>query len=732
MTTTTPEHPLEERIATLEHQLSETIDAIDLDARRFEARLRRVELVSSEDSRYSDPVCPPAAPAPSTSEEIAGSAPMPAYPPAAPLARSPREAAERAGMSIGDIVGGRVLAWLGGMATLAGIVLFLAMAISHDWIDEETRVVLAAAGSLGLMAGGVWLHDRRGRTEAAVAMVGAATAALFATLLVASDGYHLLPGSLAVLGSLTVGATATALAIRWAGRAIGGLGLLGALLCGLLVGGPPDSATVAMAAVAGGCAMTVVVWQRWGWLALGAVLLCAPQWVPWVWEGQSATVELLVLCAFAALGLFGAIAVQLRSPGERLVRSSAVVMGVSACIAAVVGHSALSDAAGETAGNLWLAALACAHLVAGSRRFAGARISSPMRQLLIAMGVALADVAFGLSAHGITLAAGWGLSAVAIASLGRRSSQEQSNGALVELGVGTQIALTLIRALIETPPSALAGDHAQLVGLLSLSMLAASCLACAHLASPAHASWRRVVNGLGLTAIAYLTASALDGAVLAAAWSCEGLALARMRSRTDDLLAGPAALAFLGAAALHVLAFDAPPSALVDGTPDLTSAAIGLGALAGVGLRVGLAEPSGTPRRHGPLLGTVAALLYLASIATITAFQPTATAVSETVLDLTVLQLGQVALSALWSVVGLGALILGLRRNIALVRTAGLVLLLAAVGKVFLYDLSTLTSIYRVASFIVLGLLLLAGAFAYQRLRPPPLPDMRAVHPSQR
>jgi uncharacterized membrane protein len=43
---------------------------------------------------------------------------------------------------------------------------------------------------------------------------------------------------------------------------------------------------------------------------------------------------------------------------------------------------------------------------------------------------------------------------------------------------------------------------------------------------------------------------------------------------------------------------------------------------------------------------------------------------------------------------------------------------MVTVVKVFLYDLSTLTSIYRVISLIALGLLLLAGAFAYQRIRP--------------
>jgi uncharacterized membrane protein len=92
----------------------------------------------------------------------------------------------------------------------------------------------------------------------------------------------------------------------------------------------------------------------------------------------------------------------------------------------------------------------------------------------------------------------------------------------------------------------------------------------------------------------------------------------------------------------------------------------------------------------------------------------------------------QVALSALWSLAGVGALVAGLRFGVGPARTAGLALLLATVAKVFLYDLSTLTSVYRVMSFMVLGLLLLLGAFAYQRLRPPSPSDMRTLHPSQR
>jgi uncharacterized membrane protein len=119
------------------------------------------------------------------------------------------------------------------------------------------------------------------------------------------------------------------------------------------------------------------------------------------------------------------------------------------------------------------------------------------------------------------------------------------------------------------------------------------------------------------------------------------------------------------------------------------------------------------------------------SVALISAFQPSTGGASETLLDLGVRQQGQLLLSIVWSVVGLAVLIVGLKRRLPMLRSAALVWLMVTVAKVFLYDLSTLTSLYRVASFIVLGLLLLAGAFAYQRLRPPLAADMRAVHPSR-
>jgi uncharacterized membrane protein len=634
--------------------------------------------------------------------------------------------------SLSDLIGGRLLAWLGGVATLIGIVLFLALAISRGWLGEEARVVVAAALSCSLMAAGAWLHSHRGRTEAARAMVGAATAALFVTLMVASLLYDLIPAMAAVGLSLLVGCLATILAIRWAGQAVGALGLVGGLLSPVLAGAPTGGTTIAVLALACACAIAVVIRQRWTWLGLASLLVCAPQWAAWILQGQAAADELAVLVTFAALGLIGALGAQTDAGERQLPRGSAALAALSACLVAVLGHVGLREASGQAAAELWLATLACAHVVVGACRFRRLRIAPPLRQVLIAIGVVLADVAFGLGAPAGMLAIGWAAAAAGFAWLARRTQPQSGEQALVGLGIGAHIAMTLVRALIDAPVSALGSAQSAIPPLLSISALAATCLASARLVGGERGTWRTALNGLGLAAIAYLSATALDGPALVCVWCGEALALSRLAAATKDRAAHYGMFGFLALAVAHTLALEAPPSALVTGVSDVGAASVAVGAIALVAACAARARWGGERVRVGLLGVSAAAFLYLASVAIVTVFQPGAEAGAEMVLDLTVRQQGQVLLSMLWSVVGVTALIFGLRRKQATVRSVALGWLMTAVGKVFLYDLSTLTSIYRVISFLALGLLLLAGAYAYQRLRPPPLPDMRRVHPSQR
>ena len=71
--------------------------------------------------------------------------------------------------------------------------------------------------------------------------------------------------------------------------------------------------------------------------------------------------------------------------------------------------------------------------------------------------------------------------------------------------------------------------------------------------------------------------------------------------------------------------------------------------------------------------------------------------------------------SALWMAYGAMLMIIGFLRKSAFVRWQALILISATTAKVFIYDTSQLDRVYRILSFIVLGVLLLAVSFAYQR-----------------
>jgi uncharacterized membrane protein len=71
--------------------------------------------------------------------------------------------------------------------------------------------------------------------------------------------------------------------------------------------------------------------------------------------------------------------------------------------------------------------------------------------------------------------------------------------------------------------------------------------------------------------------------------------------------------------------------------------------------------------------------------------------------------------SALWMAYGGMLMAVGFLRRTAFVRWQALLLIAATIVKVFVYDVSELDRGYRIVSFIVLGVLLLAISFVYQR-----------------
>jgi uncharacterized membrane protein len=621
-------------------------------------------------------------------------------------------------LSFEDTIGGRLLAWVGGAAVVVGLCFMLAIAVSRGWLGEADRTLLAGVVSLALLAAGVWAHGRRGRTDASQAAAAAGIAGLFATLGVAGNVYELVPAIVALSGSLAVGAAATALAVRWEARGIAALGIFGALLSPTLVGTFGNGSAIVLLLVATAAGTAVLLWQRWSWLAFGTYAIAMPQWVAYVlFERPSTAVAVAVMAGFGALTVAAAVGFELRFSSPTLRTGSILLLALNALVLALVGIVALEPIAGA-----WLAGLAVAHLTTG---VATRRVSSELSLAMLILGVVLGDAAAAWMLDGLSLIAIWAVAGVAFAALTRRATADTEQSVLLT-GLGAHLLLALSQALVAAPPELLAGGAAGITEVAGLAFVAAATMVSGRLATDDHLDVRALLDAAAVVLLGYQTAIAFDGAALTVAFGTETMALALVARRwKDDQIALGAVLAFAGLTLMHALAVLAPPSALVNGVdgPALGAAAALLATLGAIAA-LGVAKPDWALAVR---IGAAVFALYAISALLVTPFQPGPEAAGLPLAEIDVRQQGQALLSALWAVTGVGVLIAGLVRDDALLRRGALVLLGVTIAKVFVFDLASLTSLYRAASFVALGLLLLAAAFAWQRIRPRPLPDLRAV-----
>ncbi len=499
------------------------------------------------------------------------------------------------GETLEDLLGGRILAAVGGLAILIGVVLFLVIAVDRGWIGVEARVALAFMGSTVLLGVGLFLYERRGQTDAAVAAVATALASLYASLTYATAVQDVIGTEAGLLVAGIIGAAGAAIAVRWQSQFVAALGILGALAAPVLVDSGTSTLALGFTVIALVSAVAVLLWQRWGWLSIGAFLLTAPQVAFWAEDRDDLALPLSMLGLYWCLFVVAGIGYELRVPTSALRASSASVLLVNAGFASAVGWYLIDDRGLSTGATAWVLGLTIAHIVLGGFGFRQ-RMSSEIATLLVAVGLALS---------GVTLAL------------------------------------------------------------------------------------------------------ALDGPALVAAWSAEAAILAWVARTTGEQRALVFSGAFIVLAALHTVLDEAPPEALVDGVENLGTAIVAVLCVAVSALVIGTLVTSPDLRM---ILFAAAAVgfVYATSLLIVDVIQGDALERSQT---------AQVALSCFWGVVGLVAIVVGLVRDVRELRFGGLALLGLGVAKLFLYDLSELDELYRVLSFVVVGLVLLGGAYAYQRVR---------------
>ena len=579
MPTTQPQAEIDQRLTSLER------------------RMREVETRLSAPVQHRAPAPAAALPAPAPAPK-ATPAPRPApapvpTPPARPastpeprVARpvqppAPRFVAPalppRPSFDLERFLGGHVLAWVGGIAVLAGLVLLFALGVSSGWIGPVGRTLTGGGLALLLVVAGIWLHERKGNTEAARAAVAAGAGGLFLAMTVAARVYEIIPSAAGLLLAAAVATGTALLAMRWSSPVIGSIGVVGALLAPVLAGATLDVGTLAFVLVAALGASLVLLRERWTWLSAAVFLIPGAQLVVWLDQHPSAIAAAAVLTAFGIVNVFAALGVDIRSRETPLRLAGAYLLGANAVLLSVGGWLTIDAAAGSLAGVAWLTALALAHAAVGTLTRRRGQISSELEVLALALATLIGNTAFALADVGAPVkACVWGMTAVGFALVARRGARTHASEALLGLGVGGQVALTLVQAVSLLDSAQLAGPGADGGLVVALLALASSCLVSGRLARAGHPAWRYALDTLGLLAAATLTLVVLDGAAVTAAWAAAAVVLAQIARREDDPLARVASLAHLACAAVWCLVDQASPTDLTGQLTLRVPAAIGL------------------------------------------------------------------------------------------------------------------------------------------------------------
>ncbi|MDQ2934621.1 MAG: DUF2339 domain-containing protein [Chloroflexota bacterium] len=234
-------------------------------------------------------------------------------------------------------------------------------------------------------------------------------------------------------------------------------------------------------------------------------------------------------------------------------------------------------------------------------------------------------------------------------------------------------------------------------------------------------TWRSSSVLVAAGVLAYLVPSQAGPAVSVAVWSLLGVVLfLYVAGWTPQLRFAPHA--FIGAAVLEALGVVASPDRLIVQATPFPEAALFNGAtLAVAALTIAFAIRARLePRdREGMASAGLAAVfgVYLVSIATVDLFQ---VRLGGPIALEELQKQAQVALSVVWAIIGVAAMVFGLARQLTPARIFGLALLGLVTLKVFIVDLAALDVAYRVLSFGALGVLLLGAAYLYSRFQPAP------------
>lgn len=607
-------------------------------------------------------------------------------------------------LTLEDILSPRNLAIAGAAAVLVGLVFLVSYGISNGWISESVRVIGAAVFSLLLAGAGMFIQERRRAGAPAQALTVAGAGGLFLALVAATRLYDLIDPTFALVVAATLGVIGTALGMRWKSEPVAGAIIGTSLISPLLLGVTYDTGLLAFLLPLFALSVAAAIVKPWvasfalaASLFLGSLIACVVDA-----EGGSTIAAFglagvtLLLCGAGSIGHV----LRVREADEG---PATVAYGIFVSAATLLGMVLVAGTDGPVVSD-WGAAWFSVAAALGGAAWWIAHERGRKALAVTAFSLASASLATALGflfEQGPMLSAAWSVQAACLIALGRNSWQRAIGYAVLFLA-GCVV-------LSEVPPNLLVDGSGEL--LKDLAVAAPLLLPLAAMVIRPVGPERDFGAVIGVTLLAYMgmlsTGALIDPESVVNLVPLALAAAAPLFVTREDWTQFTFAV-FGFAAVLFSLLATLPPDALVDGVPSALDAVISGAILFGILMSARLRAPEAW--RRPALWGALGVALYVVSALIIDSFQGT----SLTDGGLPGTAQGQVIVSSLWAVSGLALIVGGLRRRHPTWRKAGLILLILSMAKITLYDLSSLSSAGRMISFILVGLALLAAAFAYQ------------------
>ncbi|HEX3559520.1 MAG TPA: DUF2339 domain-containing protein [Pyrinomonadaceae bacterium] len=678
-----------------------------------------------------------------------------------------------------SLIGGSWFNWIGIIAVTFGVAFFLKLAFDNQWVGAGARVALGAAAGLALLFVGERLR-RRGLRQYAYVLSGGGILILYLSIYAAYNFYRLVAQPFAFLLMVLVTATAVLLSVRLNALPVAVLGLVGGFLTPALLstGADNEVALFAYVSLLDAGVLAVAYFKRWrslDFLSFAGTLLMTLAWAVSFYDRQKLWTTLAFLTLFfvlySLLAVFHNVLPRRRSRWFDVALASA-----NAAFYFSLSYLLLTDAGYEHATPASLSLLVSAffallfHTV-----WRLSREDRLLKYSYIGAGVTFFTIAAAiqLDLQWVTMA--WAIEGLMLTWVGLRSGESAPrHAALAVYGVAV-----LHWLLWDAPEFAYAGGS--FVPLLNPRALSCAVLVGAlagggHLYSRGGAGpgergpgerersaaatlCALAANGLALVLLTLDLGDFFDrqrtlagnqasdftlGRIrnarqfsLSALWTIYGITLLAYGVRRGFKALRYAGLTLLVAATIKVLTVDltfyaAPWHVPVINQTFMAFALLVIAYALAARLYARGAGAVEEERAFVPALVVVANVLAVVALSAEAAGYfdagrgPLADAMRLRDLELA----KQLSLSVVWALYGAGLLVAGRVWRLRLLRLMSLALLSLTTLKVFFRDLSSLDRVYRIISFIVLGAILLAVSYLYQRSQqraaaeaePPPTP----------